>query len=113
MYYYSIGDKAMDIYNYKEDTTSYVNIEGFMTQTQKLTKDLTFTIDNGLIVSYSRQLVSPYANAYGTNELVYTILFDPNTNTYWVGGVAPLNSRYDGWNTNGQAPFLQLGTRRP
>jgi len=39
--------------------------------------------------------------------------FDPNTNTYWVGGVAPLNSRYDGWDTNGQAPFLQLGTRRP
>jgi hypothetical protein len=41
------------------------------------------------------------------------VSFDPNTNTYWVGGVAPLNSRYDGWNTNGQAPFLQLGTRRP
>ena len=39
--------------------------------------------------------------------------FDPNTTTYWVGGVAPNNSRYDGWNTNGQSPFLQLGTRRP
>ena len=39
--------------------------------------------------------------------------FDPNTATYWLGGVAPTNSRLDGWNTNGQAPFLQLGTRRP
>jgi hypothetical protein len=39
--------------------------------------------------------------------------FDPNTTTYWLSGVAPLNSRYDGWNSNGQAPFLQLGTRRP
>ena len=39
--------------------------------------------------------------------------FDPNTSTYWVSGVAPTNSRYDGWNTNGQTPFLQLGTRRP
>lgn len=39
--------------------------------------------------------------------------FDPNTASYWVSGVAPTNSRYDGWNTNGQAPFLQLGTRRP
>lgn len=39
--------------------------------------------------------------------------FDPNTASYWVSGVAPTNSRYDGWNTNGQSPFLQLGTRRP
>lgn len=39
--------------------------------------------------------------------------FDPNTTTYWLGGVAPTNCRYDGWSTNGQAPFLQLGTRRP
>jgi hypothetical protein len=39
--------------------------------------------------------------------------FDPNTASYWVSGVAPTNSRYDGWNPNGQSPFLQLGTRRP
>ena len=39
--------------------------------------------------------------------------FDPNTATYWLSGTAPTNSRYDGWNSNGQAPFLQLGTRRP
>jgi len=39
--------------------------------------------------------------------------FDPNTTTYWVSGIAPTNSRYDGWNPNGQSPFLQLGTRRP
>lgn len=39
--------------------------------------------------------------------------FDPNTTTYWVSGAAPTNSRYDGWNSNGQSPFLQLGTRRP
>lgn len=99
MYYYSIGNKGVDIYNYKEDETSYVNIEGFMTQTQKLTKDLTFTIDNGLIVSYTRNLVSPYANAYGTNELVYTIVFDPNANTITINDLdiysainAPLES---------------------
>ena len=41
------------------------------------------------------------------------VAFDPNTATYWLGGTAPSNSRYDGWNSNGQAPFLQLGTRRP
>lgn len=41
------------------------------------------------------------------------VAFDPNTTTYWVSGVAPTNSRYDGWNSNGQSPFLQLGTRRP
>ncbi len=41
------------------------------------------------------------------------VAFDPNITTYWVGGVAPTNSRYDGWNSNGQSPFLQLGTRRP
>jgi len=39
--------------------------------------------------------------------------FDPNITTYWLSGVAPTNSRYDGWNSNGQAPFVQLGTRRP
>jgi hypothetical protein len=39
--------------------------------------------------------------------------FDPNTTTYWLGGVAPSNSRYDNWNASGQSPFLQLGTRRP
>jgi hypothetical protein len=39
--------------------------------------------------------------------------FDPNISTYWLSGVAPTNSRYDGWSTNGQSPFLQLGTRRP
>jgi hypothetical protein len=39
--------------------------------------------------------------------------FDPNIATYWLSGTAPTNSRYDGWNSNGQAPFLQLGTRRP
>ena len=41
------------------------------------------------------------------------VAFDPNTTTYWIGNVAPNNSRYDGWNSNGQSPFLQLGTRRP
>ena len=41
------------------------------------------------------------------------VTFDPNTATYWLSGTAPNNSRYDGWNPNGQAPFLQLGTRRP
>ena len=41
------------------------------------------------------------------------VAFDPNTTTYWIGNVAPTNSRYDGWNSNGQSPFLQLGTRRP
>lgn len=41
------------------------------------------------------------------------VSFDPNTATYWLSGTAPSNSRYDGWNSNGQAPFLQLGTRRP
>lgn len=41
------------------------------------------------------------------------VAFDPNTTTYWLSGTAPTNSRYDGWNSNGQAPFLQLGTRRP
>lgn len=39
--------------------------------------------------------------------------FDPNTTTYWVSGIAPTNSRYDGWNPNGQSPFVQFGTRRP
>lgn len=39
--------------------------------------------------------------------------FDPNTVTFWLGGVAPTNSRYDNWNASGQSPFLQLGTRRP
>ncbi len=41
------------------------------------------------------------------------VAFDPNTATYWLGGTAPSNSRYDGWNSNNQSPFLQLGTRRP
>ena len=39
--------------------------------------------------------------------------FNPNTSTYWVSGIAPANSRYDGWNSNGQVPFIQLGTRTP
>lgn len=38
--------------------------------------------------------------------------FDPNIATYWLG-TAPINSRYDGWNSNGQSPFVQFGTRRP
>lgn len=84
MYHYSIGDKGMDIYNYKEDETSYVNIESFMNQTQKLMKALEFTENNGLEVSYTQKLYSPYANMYGTNELVYTTLFDPSENTITV-----------------------------
>ena len=39
--------------------------------------------------------------------------FNPNTTTYWVSGIAPASSRYDGWNSNGQVPFIQLGTRTP
>jgi hypothetical protein len=39
--------------------------------------------------------------------------FDPNTTTYWLNGISPINSRLDNWNTSGQSPFLQLGTRRP
>jgi hypothetical protein len=41
------------------------------------------------------------------------VSFNPNITTYWINGVAPSNSRYDGWNSNGQSPFLQLGTRTP
>jgi hypothetical protein len=39
--------------------------------------------------------------------------FDPNITTYWLGSISPINSRLDNWNSNGQSPFLQLGTRRP
>jgi hypothetical protein len=39
--------------------------------------------------------------------------FDPNITTYWLSGISPINSRLDNWNSNGQSPFLQLGTRRP
>lgn len=39
--------------------------------------------------------------------------FDPNITTYWLSGISPINSRLDNWNTSGQSPFLQLGTRRP
>jgi len=41
------------------------------------------------------------------------VAFDPSIATYWVGGTASTNSRLDNWNSNGQTPFLQLGTRRP
>jgi hypothetical protein len=41
------------------------------------------------------------------------VAFNSNITTYWIGGVAPSSSRYDGWNSNGQVPFLQLGTRTP
>jgi hypothetical protein len=41
------------------------------------------------------------------------VSFNPTITSYWIGGVAPSNSRYDGWNSNGQVPFLQLGTRTP
>jgi hypothetical protein len=41
------------------------------------------------------------------------VAFNPTITTYWIGGVAPSSSRYDGWNSNGQVPFLQLGTRTP
>jgi hypothetical protein len=39
--------------------------------------------------------------------------FDPNITTYWLSGISPINSRLDNWNSSGQSPFLQLGTRRP
>ena len=41
------------------------------------------------------------------------VAFDPNITTYWLNGISPINSRLDNWNSNGQSPFLQLGTRRP
>ena len=37
--------------------------------------------------------------------------FDPNSATYWVG-TPPTNSRIDNWNSNGQSPYIQLGTRK-
>jgi hypothetical protein len=41
------------------------------------------------------------------------VSFNPTITSYWIGGVATSSSRYDGWNSNGQVPFLQLGTRTP
>lgn len=41
------------------------------------------------------------------------VAFNPTITSYWIGGVAPSSSRYDGWNSSGQVPFLQLGTRTP
>jgi hypothetical protein len=101
MYYYTIGNKGVDIYNRKGDTTSYINIEDFMTQIQKLTTELTFTIADGLAVSYTVQLQSPYANMYGTNELVYQVVFDPELNQIKISDLdfysvinAPVESTY-------------------
>lgn len=37
--------------------------------------------------------------------------FNPSSSTRWVGSV-PTNTRYDGWDSNGQMPFIQLGSRR-
>lgn len=41
------------------------------------------------------------------------VSFNPNTTAFWLSGTPPANSRYDGWNPNGQVPFIQLGTRTP
>lgn len=39
-------------------------------------------------------------------------VFNPNTASYWEDGKPPINSRLDNWDTNGQAPYILLGTRR-
>jgi hypothetical protein len=37
--------------------------------------------------------------------------FDPYNINSWVGTV-PINTRIDNWNTNGQSPYIQLGTKK-
>jgi len=38
--------------------------------------------------------------------------FMPTTASYWVNGIAPINSRYDAWDPNGQQPAIYLSTRK-
>lgn len=37
--------------------------------------------------------------------------FDPSVVTNWIG-TPPTNTRIDNWSTNGQSPYIQLGTRK-
>jgi hypothetical protein len=37
--------------------------------------------------------------------------FDPYNATRWVG-TPPINTRIDNWNSSGQSPYIQLGTRK-
>jgi hypothetical protein len=37
--------------------------------------------------------------------------FDPGVATRWVNSNVPVNMGIDGWNTNGQTPYIKLGSR--
>lgn len=37
--------------------------------------------------------------------------FDPSVATRWINSNVPVNMGIDGWNTNGQSPYIKLGSR--
>ena len=56
-----------------------------------------------------------FQNVLSTGRWDFTNMpsaFAPTTATYWVGGVAPINSKYEAWDPNGQQPAIYLSTRK-
>lgn len=84
MYYYTLNDASINIYKYNDETTPYINIDDFLTETYDLIVNIDVEYDETYTITYVDELHPYLANLYGFNEFRYDVVFNPIRNSIYV-----------------------------